>query len=68
MGLGKCNGCGEEVMWMKTRAGKNIPVNIPEFEFETARDAVMTAVEFDPHYMIAHFATCPKASKFRKKK
>ena len=69
MGLGKCRGCGKEIMWLKTCAGKNIPVDIPNFDDgESAHEAVTTAIEFNPDYMIAHFATCPKARDFRKKK
>ena len=63
----KCNGCGEEIMWLKTKNGKNIPVNIPNFDDgESAHEAVTTAIEFNPDYMVSHFATCKYANKFRK--
>ena len=73
--MSNCKGCGAEIVWLKTRAGKNIPVNVPKFEIingmphgEIAHEAVTTAVEFDPSYMTAHFATCPNANKFRREK
>lgn len=62
----KCRSCEAEIRWMKTKNGKNIPVDVPSMEDgETARDAVMTAEEFNGDYMIAHFATCPYAEKHR---
>jgi len=54
---------------MKTRAGKNMPVNVPKFEDgESAHEAVTTALEFDHSYMVSHFATCPDSNTFRKGK
>lgn len=66
--MSNCKSCGEEIKWLKTRAGKNIPVNIPDsIEEETKHDAVISAVEFNKDYMVAHFATCPQANKHRNK-
>ncbi len=65
--MSKCKSCGADIQWLKTRKGKNIPVNIPPFEDgESAHEAITTAIEFNPDYMIAHFATCPNANKHRK--
>lgn len=68
-----CKGCGAEIVWLKTRSGKNIPVDVPEMKIvngiiqnEIKHEAVTTAVEFDPSYMTSHFATCPKADRFRR--
>ena len=54
---------------MKTKNGKNIPVDVPSIENETARDAVLYAAEnqFNSDYMIAHIATCPNANQQRKR-
>jgi len=41
-----CKGCGEFIKWIRTKAGKNMPVNADG---------------------TSHFATCTKASDFRKK-
>ena len=41
-----CKGCGEYIKWIKTRNGKNMPVNADG---------------------TSHFATCPKASDFRRR-
>lgn len=76
----KCRACPADIVWLKTKAGKNIPVDVPQDIFkpgsmygknpstETMYDAVTTAVEYNPEYMVSHFATCPKANDFRKKK
>ena len=42
-----CRGCGSTIFWIKTAAGKMMPV--------------------DPDGT-SHFATCPEALRFRKKK
>ena len=42
----KCKGCQEYIYWIKTRNGKNMPVNADG---------------------TSHFATCSKASDFRKR-
>lgn len=66
--MSNCRTCGAEIVWMKTRAGKNIPVDVPKFEKgEIANEAVLTATEFNPKTMKSHFATCPDAQKWRKK-
>jgi hypothetical protein len=57
----RCKSCGEEIIWMKTDAGKNIPVDA-----ETVADTGATI--FDPEQMISHFATCKDANTWRKKK
>jgi hypothetical protein len=44
---GICRGCGAKVIWIVTKAGRNMPV-----------DSDGTS----------HFATCPQAKQFRKRK
>lgn len=57
----KCRSCGYPIIWLKTDAGKNIPVD---------EDSVADkgATIFDPHQMTSHFATCPDVGKWRKNK
>jgi len=59
--MSECRSCGAEIVWLKTSAGKNIPVDA-----DTVADA--GAEIFDPDTMMSHFATCPDASKWRKKR
>lgn len=59
--VSNCKACGAPIVWMKTRNNKNIPV-----DRHTVRD--LEAEVFDPATMIAHFASCPKAADFRKKR
>lgn len=65
----KCKSCGAEIVWLKTCAGKNMPVNVPKFaDGEIAHEAVTTALEFNPYYMISHFSTCPNSNQHRRSK
>ena len=57
--MSKCRSCGEEIVWLKTDSGKNIPVDA-----DTVADK--DAEIFDSKQMTSHFATCPDANKWRK--
>lgn len=55
-----CRGCGAQIVWLKTAAGRSMPV-----------DAVSVEVgdrEFDYARHMSHFATCPEAAAFRARK
>ena len=58
--MSKCRSCGEEIIWLKTDGGRNIPADA-----DTVDDKGATI--FDPEQMISHFATCPDANKWRTK-
>lgn len=58
---GKCKSCGASIVWLKTKAGKSIPVD--QAEGIKAGDIFM--VDSDKQ-MVSHFATCPNAAKHRK--
>ena len=47
---GLCRGCGADILWCRTPAGKMMPVDPPE-EDEQA---------------VTHFATCPDEKQFRR--
>jgi hypothetical protein len=55
-----CRSCGAEIVWLRTKAGRLIPVN--------AATALETDTEFDHNRHVSHFATCPQANKWRKPK
>ncbi len=57
-GHGKCRSCEAPVVWFKTDAGKNIPINAQTVLPEDTR------LELPRH--VSHFATCPDAGEFRK--
>jgi hypothetical protein len=65
----KCKGCGAEILWAITRAGKHMPLDAkPEQRF-----LLITGIAPDWGYVAqpektyqSHFATCPKAAEFRK--
>ena len=54
-----CKSCGKEIVFLKTKNGKIIPVNADTIQGkETVYDHKIGHV--------SHFATCKDASKFRK--
>ena len=54
-----CKSCGREIVWLKTKNGKNMPVNADTIqEKETVYDHKIGH--------ISHFSTCRDADKFRK--
>lgn len=79
-----CRACGAEIGFIKTVAGKTIPVNPEEVAYEqkaggslkivTPNGEVLSAERpADPQKAtgigyISHFATCPEADKFRKQR
>lgn len=81
--FGVCAGCGRQIMWLKTRAGKNMPVN-PQMHYYRADpsggekivtqygDVVTGFTGVEPSQAdgvgyISHFATCPNAGNFRRR-
>lgn len=73
--FGTCKQCGERVLWVKTKAGKNMPVN-PELinykavpggkerivtpEGEVVAGEKVSPEEADGFGYISHFATCAR--------
>lgn len=83
MQIGKCRGCGAQIVWIRTNSGKSMPCNsVPVTYWEKAKAAgkVTTpngetvSCEFEGDIdkatgigYISHFSTCPQAKKFKKK-
>jgi hypothetical protein len=59
--LSRCKSCGEYIVWVKTEAGNNMPVDADSFEEGDERI-------FDKDKHISHFATCPNADQHRRSK
>jgi len=55
-----CRACGALIIFLRTKAGKQAPVD--------AHSVEPTDVEFDPKKHATHFASCPKADEFRRRK
>ena len=64
--MAKCRSCGAEIMWMKTRLGKNMPTNLECKDLERRAPKYSEDV-FDPNVHESHFATCPNADRHRGK-
>jgi hypothetical protein len=65
----KCKGCGQDVLWVKTDTGADMPLSIASKE----KRFIVKAVANQPligtmvETFISHFADCPEAENFRKK-
>lgn len=82
MSMGKCRACGAPIMWIKTQTGKAMPCDAKVKWYIASPKGSQKVVlitgevvtgEFtdDPKTAtgigyISHFATCPKASAFRR--
>lgn len=61
-GVGQCRGCGADILWALTEAGKRVPLDAkPEKRFIKAD--LSPQVRLVDTYL-SHFVTCPDASKF----
>lgn len=56
-----CSGCGAEIFWIKSLKNRAMPVDTRKVSIVTDAGAVVSGYT-------SHFATCPKASEFRKPK
>jgi len=56
-----CRGCGRPVYWIRTKNNKAMPV-------DTRVDGGLEPMRDRDGRGLSHFATCPKADQFRKKK
>lgn len=69
--MAKCKTCQQEIVWGKTEAGKNVPLDPPEKRYIRADLTGDLATE-DDYIMVdthvSHFATCPQADQHRKEK
>lgn len=61
----KCKACDKDIVFLKTGAGKLIPVDKETVVLDRYdRPAEM----YDPAKHVTHFITCPSADQFRKKR
>lgn len=60
-----CKGCGEMIRFVHMKSGGAMPVNIKPVKFIQVDDRGMGRMA---EGYISHFATCPNADDFRKKK
>ena len=56
----RCRSCDQYIVWLKTEAGANMPVDADSVE-----EGDKT---FDAKSHVSHFSTCPDADKFRKRR
>ena len=77
-GYGYCRGCGQQILWTLTSAGRNMPCDPRVIRFTAGGDETFvtpygevkrgTRTENGPLVgYISHFATCPSADRFRRR-
>ena len=75
-----CRSCGAQIDWVKTTAGKNMPVEGEHVEYNDAEEGMVLITDGGNVYKvtpdkhlpsvkgrISHFSTCPNADDWRKK-
>ena len=81
--FGNCRGCGRPVIWIRTKAGKNMPVDTTIHHYRREADGkekivtpggdvvtgtiVNTPEEADGMGYTSHFATCPQTRNFKRR-
>lgn len=82
--FGTCRSCGSQIIWVKTKSGKNMPCNTSVVSYmKGGPDKIVTpngdvisgtvihpepGQDFDGCGYISHFATCPNADRHRRRK
>ena len=63
--IAQCRGCEADIVWVKTKRGKSMPVNVvvTETQFRGPRPGELKFA-YGEHQ--SHFQTCPCAGEFRK--
>lgn len=67
--MSKCRGCGADIQWAVTKAGKAVPLNHPSekrFVWSLGVDGLEDVILVDTY--VSHFVTCPEVDLFRKEK
>lgn len=83
MKYGKCRGCGAEIAWITTAAGKSMPCDADPVLYRARAGAAGKIVTPNGEVLscdldvspdeatgtgyITHFSTCPQAVRFRRK-
>lgn len=74
-----CKACGEEITWIRTRAGKKMPVDADSFAQHEVRRGVTVVTEdgvvfrgktdipYNVSGYIPHWQTCQFAEQFRRR-
>ena len=63
-----CKSCKAHIVYLKTKSDQYIPVNYNTLTLDERANLKTIPVLFNSIHHISHFATCPDANKFRKKK
>jgi len=66
MPVSRCRSCGAQIIWVKMRGGKSMPVNPERVRIVLANNDHTDGTVITGH--LPHWATCPNADQHRKNK
>jgi hypothetical protein len=82
--MATCRGCGAAIIWIRTPGGKSIPCDPEQVLYRSKKGGSIKIVtpngevisaelesnsnDADGIGYVSHFATCPEAGRFRKRK
>lgn len=62
--MAECRGCKQKIKWVEMASGKKMPLDEKPVSMIDVKDGIGAVVEvFTPHW-----ATCPQANDFKKKR
>ena len=66
----KCRSCDTEIAFVETRSGSQMPVDADSLDDEDIEilGRVGERLQYEHGRHVSHFATCPDAYKFRRKR
>ena len=65
--MSKCSSCGAEIIWAKTPAGKNMPLDAkPETRWIAEGGGGQESTCRPVQVRVSHFSTCPNADQHRR--
>lgn len=62
----RCRSCKAPIVWMRTRRGKNVPVDADTVDEAEHDEEGRPMFVYGTH--VAHFTTCPNAAQHRRSK
>jgi hypothetical protein len=65
-GSGTCKACKAKVKWIKTASGASMPLDAKPIKYYRKATTPLKYIQEEGY--TTHWATCPEADKFRKKK
>jgi len=59
----KCKGCGQEIKWVMMATGARMPLDAKPVKMIQVKEGIGAVIDV----YTTHWATCPEATRFKKK-